>query len=256
MLFQGMPPPPRRAAAGWTQVPIALVCALPCAGYRGWSDSKAAGACADVTGAGCAALKEEVWEGGLQICPDFDGCPISWCVRKAVLCAAVPMGDVPHVACAACSKQRGVGCGTGCARAVTSGRCAGRTGARPWDVGWLDSLPELRRWPASFCRCFASVLKTHRHYVLPPCGSRHVNFRFRHFLTCPSCAQGNPEERFRWWCRVGPRHHRVSCLHDHFCSCALTSFPEARRGQARLLRENLGATLDDSCCARTSSWCT
>jgi hypothetical protein len=25
-------------------------------------------------------LQPDVWKGGLQICPDFDGCPISWCV--------------------------------------------------------------------------------------------------------------------------------------------------------------------------------
>ena len=61
----------------------------------------------DVTGV-LAALKEEVWEGGLQICPDFDGCPISWCVRKALLWDDVPTGAVPSCGCAL-----RVGSGTG-----------------------------------------------------------------------------------------------------------------------------------------------
>jgi len=27
--------------------------------------------------------KQDVWEGALQICPNFDGCPISWATAKS-----------------------------------------------------------------------------------------------------------------------------------------------------------------------------
>lgn len=40
--------------------------------------------------------KLAVWQGGLQICPGFDGCPISWCVRYAACtCCARTLRPAP-----------------------------------------------------------------------------------------------------------------------------------------------------------------